>query len=187
MESVRGSSMEMTVPLPAMESTETSPRISWILLFTTSMPTPRPETSETFSDVEKPLAKMRLRVSLSVSLALASMSPFSIGLLADFGGVHAFAIVGNLDDDGGARVEGFEEDDASGVLACRYAFLGGLDAVVAAVADDVEEGVFEVVDDILIELDLTALDDELHLFSELDAEVSHEALELYELALERDE
>ena len=78
MERVSGSSMEIVVPWPRTESTVTSPRISWILLRTTSMPTPRPETSEIFSEVENPLAKMRLRISFLLSLAPDDTSPFSV-------------------------------------------------------------------------------------------------------------
>ncbi len=65
MASVSGSKMRMVVPLPALDWISTWPPISWMFLFTTSMPTPRPETSVTCSAVEKPGAKISMPTSSS--------------------------------------------------------------------------------------------------------------------------
>jgi hypothetical protein len=50
-------------PRPTSEEISILPRSFSMLRFTTSMPTPRPETAVTFSAVEKPGAKMKLRIS----------------------------------------------------------------------------------------------------------------------------
>ncbi|MNR33346.1 hypothetical protein D3C85_1510130 [compost metagenome] len=57
---VSGTLMTIFEPEPFCENTFTVP-LSWeILVFTTSMPTPRPDTSEISVLVEKPGAKIRL-------------------------------------------------------------------------------------------------------------------------------
>ncbi len=58
--SVSGRKMRKVVPWPSSVVISTRPLIDSMLRRTTSMPTPRPETSVTFSAVEKPGAKMRL-------------------------------------------------------------------------------------------------------------------------------
>ena len=60
MASVSGSRTVMVVPLPGTESISTVPRRASMARLTTSMPTPRPETLVTVSEVEKPGKKMRL-------------------------------------------------------------------------------------------------------------------------------
>ena len=60
MASVSGILIEKVEPLPATDFRSTDPPISSMLLRTTSMPTPRPDTFVTFSAVEKPAAKMYL-------------------------------------------------------------------------------------------------------------------------------
>src|SRR5690625_7535950 len=65
MASVRGTLIFNRVPSPSFESISTVP-LSWaILVFTTSMPTPRPETSEISFLVEKPGAKIKPKASVS--------------------------------------------------------------------------------------------------------------------------
>ncbi|MCY1466412.1 hypothetical protein D9M71_847100 [compost metagenome] len=57
---VSGTLMTIFEPAPFCENTFTVP-LSWeILVFTTSMPTPRPDTSDISVLVEKPGAKIRL-------------------------------------------------------------------------------------------------------------------------------
>jgi len=57
MASVRGSFMEIVVPLSGTLSTKIVPPTMEMLLLTISIPTPRPENSVTFSFVEKPGVK----------------------------------------------------------------------------------------------------------------------------------
>ena len=65
MASVSGSLMRKRLPRPGSESISTLPPSRSRLVLTTSMPTPRPETSETFSAVERPGRKMSAALSLS--------------------------------------------------------------------------------------------------------------------------
>ena len=58
--SVSGILMVKLKPTPATDFTSMVPPIWSILLRTTSMPTPRPDTLVTFAAVEKPGAKMNL-------------------------------------------------------------------------------------------------------------------------------
>ena len=80
--SVSGSEIEMRVPAPGSELISIRPFSFWMLLLTTSMPTPRPETLDTSSLVEKPGMKIRCSACLSSSALAASMSssPFSTAL-----------------------------------------------------------------------------------------------------------
>ena len=61
--------MRTVVPVPGLDCTSTVPPILSMLVFTTSMPTPRPETLVTLSAVEKPGRKIRLVASRSDILA----------------------------------------------------------------------------------------------------------------------
>ncbi|CSB21175.1 Uncharacterised protein [Vibrio cholerae] len=66
--------MVIFVPLPMVESISIEPFSVLIAVFTTSIPTPRPEISVIFSLLEKPGIKMRLKHSLLVSRFAASSS-----------------------------------------------------------------------------------------------------------------
>ena len=71
--SVSGSKIRIVVPAPCFDWISTWPPISWMLRFTTSMPTPRPETSVTCSAVEKPGAKISIPTSSSVIFSLTAI------------------------------------------------------------------------------------------------------------------
>ena len=58
--SVRGRLMMKVVPLPRLERMSMEPLSFWILVRTTSMPTPRPDTSEIWLAIEKPGRNTRL-------------------------------------------------------------------------------------------------------------------------------
>ena len=66
------------VPLPFFVSISAKPPIAASFSFTTSMPTPRPDTSLTTSFVLNPGVNMKFTSSFSSSSALLSRSPFSI-------------------------------------------------------------------------------------------------------------
>ncbi|EXI76713.1 MAG: hypothetical protein AW07_00112 [Candidatus Accumulibacter sp. SK-11] len=72
MASVSGSEMTNTEPLPNSERISIDPFSFWMFVFTTSMPTPRPETAEAFAIVEKPGRKIRLRLCRSSSVFASS-------------------------------------------------------------------------------------------------------------------
>ena len=70
--SVRGRRMVQVLPSPSLDFTSTSPLKDSILDFTTSSPTPRPDTSVTCFAVEKLGRNSRLIISLSAILAACS-------------------------------------------------------------------------------------------------------------------
>ena len=79
---VRGRLITNVVPLPRVERISMVPLSFWMLVRTTSMPTPRPETSDTWLAMEKPGRNTRLKLWRS-SMVLASssvMRPFSSAL-----------------------------------------------------------------------------------------------------------
>ena len=78
--SVSGRLSVKVEPLPGFEVIEMRPPSAWIERRTTSMPTPRPEMSETVSAVEKPGRKIRLSISSSVSVASAAIRPLSMAM-----------------------------------------------------------------------------------------------------------
>ena len=82
MASVRGILIFRVVPCPCLLWTSTVPPVFSMLVRTTSIPTPRPETLVTFSAVEKPGMKMRRRISRSPMWVARSavMMPRSMAL-----------------------------------------------------------------------------------------------------------
>ena len=71
--SVSGRRTLTLMPKPSDDSISTDPPSAVMLRLTTSIPTPRPETSVTTSAVEKPGAKIRFQTSASVRLSGAAM------------------------------------------------------------------------------------------------------------------
>ncbi|MBA7531982.1 hypothetical protein ES705_24208 [subsurface metagenome] len=70
--------MIIVVPLLTSDSTSISPRISEIFRFTTSIPTPLPDTSVTFLAVEKPGRNIRSKISFLLKLASFLIRPLLI-------------------------------------------------------------------------------------------------------------
>ena len=126
--------------------------------------------------VEKPASKMRY-----VRLAVGHRRGLGLGdvALADRGcahlvGVDAGAVVGDLDDDAVALLPRRQPDRARGGLArAPRASSGVLDAVVDRVAHDVDERVVDLLEHLLVELGVAALDDEVDLLLELLRQVAH--------------
>jgi hypothetical protein len=77
-------------------------------------------------------------------------------------------------------------EPADGRLAGRDALLGGLEAMVERVADEVDERVAEGVDDGAVELRLLPGEDQLDLLVELQGKVAHEPREAQEDGLDGD-
>ena len=69
--SVSGILMVKVVPRPSCVLMSMTPPISSILVFTTSMPTPRPDTEVTAFAVEKPGWKMNFATWASVILSIS--------------------------------------------------------------------------------------------------------------------
>ena len=78
--SVSGSDRMKREPAPGVDCTTTRPPTSWMFLRTTSMPTPRPETSDTSAAVEKPGAKISMSICSSVRVWPRSTSALSMAL-----------------------------------------------------------------------------------------------------------
>ena len=137
---------------------------------TTSMPTPRPEMSLVVSAVEKPGANSSSTAALHVDRRRPPgrrSDRRSTALRATACGVDAAAVVADLDDDAAAGVAGGDLERAGRRLAGRDALLGGLQAVVERVADEVHERVAERVDDGAVQFGVGADEVELDLLAEL--------------------
>ncbi len=135
------------------------------------------ERAEMVLAVENPGWKRNWWISCSERAAPGWISPFSLGLGADAGGVEAAAIVLHRDQDLGADIAGGELDAAGGGLAGGGAGLGVLDAVVDGVADEVDEGIGEALDHGLVHLGVLADRDELDRLGEVAGEIVDEAAE----------
>jgi hypothetical protein len=82
MASVSGILMRKLEPSPGTDFTSMVPPIWSMLVRTTSMPTPRPDTLVTFAAVEKPGAKMNLWICASdiFSSSISEAMPFASAL-----------------------------------------------------------------------------------------------------------
>ena len=137
-----------------------------MFFLTTSMPTPRPETSVTTSAVEKPGAKISAQTSSSVIVSGASMP-------------RSRALVSSLSRDRprpssrtSMTIEPPWCEAASVIVPCSGLPLASalgrqLDAVVAAVAHQVGQRVGDLLDQALVELGGLALRHQLDLLAEL--------------------
>src|SRR5215212_1702501 len=143
---VSGMRSRHTVPRPASDSTSMVPPMASMLVLTTSMPTPRPETLVTAAAVENPGRKISCRMSAGLD-----------GLLAELDRVDAGAVVGDLDDDLTALVAGAQGQHALRRLAGRLAGVRSLDAVVDRVAHEVGQRVLDRLEEGLVELGLAPL------------------------------
>ena len=76
--SVSGSFIVNFVPSPGTESTSNTPLSRRMFFFTTSIPTPRPETSVIWSAVEKPGVKISSTISRSERRSDSPMTPMRI-------------------------------------------------------------------------------------------------------------
>jgi hypothetical protein len=186
MASVSGSDSETRVPWPGVLVTSTQPPRCSMLLRTTSMPTPRPETSVTTLAVEKPGMKMtagsRRRSWLGL---LAGHQALLDDGPAQRGGIHALAVVLDGDQDAAVGVAGGQAHGRRERLAERAPLVGRLDAVVQGVADQVAQRVADLFEDGPVELGLLAFDDQLDFLVEAHGDVAHDTREAVEDGLDR--
>ena len=155
--SVSGSEIEKVVPLPGVVVIVIRPPSEAIAVLTTSMPTPRPDRSETSAAVEKPGRKISLSISPSVSCCVLGDEALLDGLGADALAVDAGAVVGDLDDHAARAVAGGQVDRALGRLAGGDALVGGLEPVIDGVADHVRQRLGQPLDHRLVDLGRLAL------------------------------
>ena len=107
--------------LPRVDCTSTVPPIFSILVLTTSMPTPRPETLVTFSAVENPGKKIKLKISRSAhALGLRAVMTAALHrLFANALRIQARAIVADFNIHLAAFVEGSQDQPAGRIFpAC---------------------------------------------------------------------
>ena len=118
---------------------------------------------------------------LAVGEALVPLQEAPLdGLPSHVGGVDAGAVVHDGDHDV-ARLLGRRKEDGPGRgLPARDPRLRGLDAVVHAVSDQVDEGLADLVDDGLVDPGVVAFEDELDLLALLPGEIAHHAREALE-------
>ncbi len=90
-------------------------------------------------------------------------------------GFYAFAVVLDGDDQVSGAVFGGELNGSVGGFAEMGAIVGGFDAMVDGVAEEVGEGGFEVVEDVAIDVGVFADDFEFDLFVNLPCEVANHA------------
>ena len=97
-------------------------------------------------------------------------------------GIHALAVVLDLDVDLTVAVEGEQAHHPSPRLAHRLTLGWRLDAVADGVAHQVVEGIAQGVDDVLVQLHIRAQDLQIHLLLHLPRQVPRDAVEAGEHA-----
>ena len=102
------------------------------------------------------------------------------GLGADAVAVEAAAVVGEREQDFGARVASGELDVTGGRLAGSLAGIRILEAMIDGVADDVDQRIGQTLDDGLVELGFLTRSDELQRLRKVAREIVHEAAEARE-------
>ena len=150
--SVSGSASVIVMPRPRSDLSEIRPPISWMLLRTTSMPTPRPEMSEIVSAVENPGAMMRLLTSSSVSVASGPRSPRSRAFLSTRSELIPAPSSRIWMMIRPPRCSAREMNRSLFLLAGSQSIRRQLDAMVDRVADDVRQRIAEPLDDRAVDL-----------------------------------
>ena len=175
--SVSGSLTCTVVPAPISVSTVTLPPIRSMFVLTTSMPTPRPLTSVTFSAVEKPGRKISPRASRSFIVRACSgeSSPrataFCLSLAASMPPPSSLMEILTLPAWWKARSTTVAL--AGLPAACRCC--GDLDAVIDGIAHEVRERVADGLDDRLVEFHFRPFDLQFALLAQLGAQVANDA------------
>jgi hypothetical protein len=143
---VRGKSLSATlINRPGVLSSSTWPPRLEVLFLTTSMPTPRPETSLTVTAVERPGKKDELQLLLHRHLfdGAGGHQPLGHRLAGHGHRIDAPAVIADGDMDQAAFVKGLHPDGAGCRLPIPDPFRLCFKAVVAAVADEMGKGVRE--------------------------------------------
>ena len=155
---VSGREIVTVVPAPGVERTRRLPFISSTARFTASMPTPRPEMSETTRAVLKPGRKMKERICSALALGASSLADEALlqRLSQDCVAVQPAAVVGDLDADVVPVLVGAQADRPRLRLARRAAVRRRLQAVVHRVAHQVHQRLADAVDHLLVDLRLLA-------------------------------
>ena len=180
MASVSGSRSVTVDPKPGWLAISMLPRKASTLRRTTSMPTPRPETSETACAVEKPGSRTKAKISDSLSRASAADQPLLHRTRPHRLAVNALAVVGNADQNLRPGMARRKMNRARRWLARGPAHFRQLNAVIHAVADQVHQRIIQLVEHGLIQLRLSALEGEFHFFVQAAPQVVDQAFEALE-------
>ena len=158
----------MLVPLSISDWTRTAPPRRSTTLLTTSMPTPRPETSVADERVLKPGWKIKSRSCSGDqrSISLADANCRLVGHGSQHLQVDPASVVFQRDQNAVALLLGRENQMAGRGFAEALANLGGLDAMIHRVADQVNQRLGDLLDDFLVELGLAAANLELDFLAE---------------------
>ena len=180
MASVSGILMVTLEPSPATDLTSMVPPIWSILVRTTSMPTPRPDTevmagSGGEARREDELVDLGFRHLLEFGLADETVRD-RLGL--DPLGVETAAVVGDADQDVAAFVIGGEPDGALLGLAAGGALGRGLQAVIGGVAHHVRQRILDQVEHLAVELGVGAVHLQFDLLVQFAGEVAHDSRQL---------
>ena len=160
MVSVRGSLMRKVVPRPGSETISTLPPRRSIFVFTTSMPTPRPEMSLTCSFVDRPGQHDQRRLLLGghpLDLVGGDQA-FGDGGLPHALRVDAAAVVGDLHQHLAGFVTRLDAHLALARLADARPDVRRFNAVVHGIAHHVRQRVGQAFDKSLVEGHLLADD-----------------------------
>ena len=148
------------------------------------MPTPRPDTSVTCLAVEKPGARIKEKISASRKLGVGGNQPFLDGARAD--GFASMPLHRRRRRSGRWRPRAAPKGGwcRGRRLPAATAVLGRLDAVVHAVADEVHQGIVQLVDHGLVQFRIGALNGEFDFLVQIPRQVVDEPAEALEGALE---
>src|SRR5262245_52547089 len=113
-------------------------RMASMAFFTTSMPTPRPETLDTDSVAETPLSKIMSWTAASDGRSEQTAPP---GRRENTVGVQAASVIGDGDLQSPRDVHGAQRDRSARGLPGGRPHLGRLDSVIDGVANHVEQGI----------------------------------------------
>src|ERR1019366_4809563 len=172
---VSGRRSVTVVPAPGLLAMSMVPRRVSTLRRTTSIPTPRPDTSVTCRAVEKPGANMKAKISASVSWASAATRPFSMARSRT-----ASALIPPPSSATQIRTLAPECRAERWMVA-----LGRFDAVIHAVADEVHQRVVQLIDHALVQFGIGALNGELDLFVQIPRQVVDEPAKSFEGSSDR--
>ena len=177
---VSGILTRTVVPWPAVDCTSTVPPIFSTLVFTTSMPTPRPDTLVTFCAVENPGRKIKLKISRSVMRAACSavITPRSTAfcrMRSTFSPAPS-SLISMLTCPPSWKARRIRRP--ARILSRLHAVFGKFDAVVHGIADQVSERILDRLDDGLVEFGLLALHLDLHLLAATEGDVAHRSRKL---------
>ena len=173
-----GRSSVTVVPAPTWLFTETRPPIRSMVARTTSMPTPRPETSETSAAVEKPAAKTR-SIDLLIGQRgqfVAGSSPSRAALLPDRSPDRCRGHRPMTSTMSRSATSRRPQSERRGVgFARRAALLRRLDAMIQRVAHEVHQRLEHQVDNGLVGFGRFPVRHERDVLAELLRQVAHDA------------